>query len=156
MALKAYPPQQNAPNNPILSIMRGDIYKETVSTYYSCPAPSSYSYELQDVSAEDSGRTEDMTMWKNRIGQIVALNLEWAFPTKEVASEVLQLFNSEYITLTYLDALTGTWDQDVFYVADRSVPMYNNDNPHTWSSISLQVIKRYVREFDDENGVWIK
>ena len=37
--------------------------------------PSEFTYGLQDVSASDSGRTQDGLMHKNRITQKVKLNL---------------------------------------------------------------------------------
>ena len=34
-----------------------------------CPTPSAFGWSLQDISAADSGRTEDGLMHKNRIAQ---------------------------------------------------------------------------------------
>lgn len=87
------------------------------------PCPSSFTYGLQDVSASESGRTEDTTMHKNRVGQKRKLSLSWASKDWKTTSEILQAFNPEYITVTYPDMLSGTYETRKFYVGDRSAPV---------------------------------
>ena len=41
------------------------------------PCPSSFTWGLQDISASESGRTDDTTMHKNRVGQKRKLSVEW-------------------------------------------------------------------------------
>lgn len=103
--------------------------------------PSSYLWKLQDVSAADSGRTEDTVMHKNRIGQCVAIELAWQnIPTADV-SALLQAFNPEYIQVCYLDAMQGKYVTSEFYVGDRSAPMYNS-RLGLWSSLAFNLIER--------------
>ena len=71
------------------------------------PSPSSYQFILSDVSKADSGRTEDGKMWKEKIGQLVKIELEWSYLTIEQMSEVLTAFDPEYIEVEYLDAKLG-------------------------------------------------
>jgi hypothetical protein len=103
--------------------------------------PASYTYKLSDISDADAGRTEDTTMDKMRIGQAVHLELSWNALTWAEASSVLRAFNPEYITVTYMDALSGTWRTSQFYVGDRSAPMYNAQ-VGLWSNISFNIIER--------------
>lgn len=107
--------------------------------YLRCP--SSYQWKLQDISASDAGRTEDNKMDKKRLGQCVKLELEWKYTTIQEASEILKAFNPEYINITYLDAMDGTWKASEFYVGDRSVPLYNSVM-RRWENISFNVIER--------------
>lgn len=90
------------------------------------PPVSKFRYILHDISREDAGRTEDMVMHKNRIGQSVELELGWSYLPFDKASTVLNAFNPEYITLTYRDPMKGENDTRDFYVADREVPIYNH------------------------------
>ena len=103
--------------------------------------PASYTYKLSDISDADAGRTEDTTMDKMRLGQAVHLELSWNALTWAEASSVLRAFNPEYITVTYMDALSGTWRTSQFYVGDRSAPMYNAQ-VGLWSNISFNIIER--------------
>ena len=103
--------------------------------------PSSYQWKLQDISDSDAGRTEDTNMHKNRIGQCVKLELQWQNITAEEAADILQKFNPEYITICYLDAMQGKYVTSVFYVGDRSAPMYNC-RKGLWSNVAFNVIER--------------
>ena len=57
--------------------------------------PYKYQWALEDISASDAGRTEDVAMHKKRIGQVVKLELSWEFITTEQVSEILQAFDQE-------------------------------------------------------------
>jgi hypothetical protein len=103
--------------------------------------PSTYVYNLQDISAADSGRTEDTVMHKNKIGQCVSLELSWQNIPTATVSAILQAFNPEYITVQYLDAKSGSFETSVFYVGDRSAPMYNA-KLGLWSNVSFNIIER--------------
>lgn len=103
--------------------------------------PSKYQYNLQDVSAADSGRTEDTIMDKMRIGQKVKLELCWNFISIQKCSEILQMFNPEYITVTYLDAMTGGYETKEFYVGDRKAPAYNT-RMGLWENVAFNIIER--------------
>lgn len=103
--------------------------------------PASFTFQLSDISAADAGRTEDTNMDKMRIGQAVHLSLQWNALTWPEAAAVLRAFNPEYITVTYMDALAGTWRTSEFYVGDRSAPMYNAE-VGLWSNISFNIIER--------------
>ena len=70
--------------------------------------PSSYVWKLEDISSSDAGRTEDVKMNKMRIGQIIGIDLSWTYLTLEEAAEILAAFNNEYITVEYLDAMSGS------------------------------------------------
>lgn len=102
--------------------------------------PSKYVYQLYDVSDPDAGRTEDVVMHKNRIGQCVKLELEWANVSTAQLSAILQRFNPEYITVNYLDGLNGGYRTCRFYVGDRSAPMYNAAMD-LWENVAFNIIE---------------
>lgn len=107
----------------------------------SIKCPSSYTWKLEDVSAADSGRTEDTVMQKNRIGQIVGIELAWHNISTADVSEILRAFNPEYITVCYLDAMDGKYVSSEFYVGNRSAPMYSAVKG-LWSNLSFNLIER--------------
>lgn len=103
--------------------------------------PSSFQWSLQDISASDAGRTEDTQMDKMRLGQCRKLELAWQNIGMQAASEILQAFNPEYITVCYMDAMEGKYRTAEFYVGDRAAPMYNMQLG-IWSNISFNLIER--------------
>lgn len=117
-------------SNPIISVDGQTI-----------PCPSSYQYVLQDVSAPNAGRTEDGMMDKQRVGQVVGLNLQWVNFTTDVGSRILKAFDPEYITVDYLDLKHGGYVKREFYVGDRTAPAYNTELG-LWSSLSLNIMFR--------------
>lgn len=109
--------------------------------------PSSYEYVLSDVSDPDAGRTEDVLMHKKRIGQVCSLKLSWQNLTTAEASTILKAFNPEYISVRYLSPLSGGYNDDTFYVGDRSAPFYhtvklNGVDTGVWSNISFNLIRQ--------------
>lgn len=105
------------------------------------PCPSSYEYQLYDVSSEDAGRTEDGLMHKNMVSQKRKLAFEWKYLTIQQAATVLSAFNAEYTNITYMDLLTGSNRTGEFYTGDRSVPVYNTSLGLV-ESIKFNVIER--------------
>lgn len=119
-----------ADNNPIRSVDGKPVR-----------CPSSYVYKLEDVSASDAGRTEDAMMHKKRIAQVTGIELSWNnIPTADV-SDILKAFNPEYITVEFLDAMLGDYRSAIFYVGNRSAPMYNAALG-LWQNVSFNIIER--------------
>lgn len=108
---------------------------------HSVKCPSAYTWKLEDISSSDAGRTEDTKMDKMRIGQVVGLELSWKNLTTEEVSAILRAFNPEYIMVTYLDAMEGTYIESEFYVGNRSAPLYNAAKG-LWSNVSFNLIER--------------
>lgn len=105
------------------------------------PVPSKYVYNLHDISASDAGRLESMRMIKMRQGQARSIDLEWVYPTVEDASTILKAFNSEYLKITFIDAMEGTELTKVFYVGDRISPLWNHARGR-WGSIGFTIIQQ--------------
>ena len=79
------------------------------------PTPSTFEWGMIDVSASDSGRTQDGKMHKNRIAQKRQIKLSWS----------------------------GTDETRTFYVGDRSAPIkiwtINNKRYETLSFDLIEV-----------------
>ena len=108
---------------------------------HSVKCPSAYTWKLEDISSSDAGRTEDTKMDKMRIGPVVGLELSWKNLTTEEVSAILKAFNPEYIMVSYLDAMEGTYVESEFYVGNRSAPLYNAAKG-LWSNVSFNLIER--------------
>lgn len=103
--------------------------------------PTSFVWNLQDISAPDAGRTEDTVMQKMRVGQARSISLSWSYLTTDEISVILTAFNPEYISVTYLDPMVGGSRTSEFYVGDRSAPMYNA-TLDLWENVSFNIIER--------------
>lgn len=129
-------------NNPIQSVTPVDeAHVATGPAVTDFLSPNGYKYSLADISAIGAGRTESLKMNKKRVGQAVTLDLTWPTISIANAAVVLQAFNSEYMLVTYLDALSGTYLSKVFYAGDRESPLYNNELG-VWDAISFTIIQR--------------
>ena len=103
------------------------------------PCPSKYTYNLQDVSAADAGRTEDGLMHKMRITQKVKLEMEWQNVSDTDANTILTAFQPEYIYINYYDYRIG-YTTKRFYVGDRKVESYSR--ARGLGTIAFNVIER--------------
>ena len=104
-------------------------------------AEDGYKWDLEDVSASDAGRTEDVKMQKKRIGQVDAISLKWSGLTTAEISAILKAFNPEYITVEYLSPLEGGFVTKEFYVGNRSAPMYSSAL-NLWENVTFKIIAR--------------
>ena len=131
--------------NPIQSVQPCDERGSATGTAVTdLPCPSSYTWDMEDVSASDAGRTQDGAMHKKRIGQVVAVSLAWRNINDAAVSKILKAFNSEYLKVTYYDAMAGTFQTLIFYVGNRTAPMYNK-RLGLWQNLSFKII--------DKNGL---
>ena len=105
------------------------------------PIPSVYSYELDDVSEPDAGRVENGYMYKKRIGQVYAVELEWWGITSAQVSAIMKAFDAEYLNVKLWDAKAGTWATTEMYVGNRTAPMYSA-TLNIWSNLKFKLIKR--------------
>ncbi len=128
-------------NSPILRVAPYDSDTNTVGTYGYVFVPSKYQYDLQDVSASDAGRTENALMHKRRITQKVKIELEWTALTTAEMAILLEQFDPEYISVEYLDPKVGGYTTKIFYVGDRTSPLYNASKG-LWESLAFNIIER--------------
>lgn len=87
------------------------------------PCPSSFTWGLQDISAAESGRTDDTIMHKNRVGQKRKLSLGWIAKDWQTTARITRAFNPEYISVRYPDMMSGKYETRTFYVGDRAAPV---------------------------------
>lgn len=107
------------------------------------PCPSLFEWGLQDISAAESGRTDDNLMHKNRVGQKRKIGLGWNGKDWKTTSNILKAFNPEYIEVKYPDMMSGEYETRTFYVGDRSAPVkwWWVGNKRT-ESVTFDIIER--------------
>ena len=106
------------------------------------PCPSKFAWSLQDISAADSGRTQDGLMWKKKIGQKEKIELEWLGCTPEDASTILQAFSDEYFNVTYRCPLTNSIVTKEFYRGDAKAPYYWWVDGGRFENVAFNIIER--------------
>lgn len=132
-------------NNPIKAV-------NSVEGAVPCPSMDGYTVSIYDVSSEEAGRTEDFKMHKLRGGQCVTLDVAWNNLSKAEIANILQTFNAEYFTVTYLNPLTADYSTETFYAGDRVSPCYNT-SMNVWS-VSFTLIGRDAHHVDESTGLW--
>lgn len=108
------------------------------------PCPSAYTFILSDVSAADAGRTEDTKMHKNKLGEMVKIELSFQNINNETLYRVLNAFNEEYFTVEFYHPKYMTFKTSTFYVGDRTSPMYNH-RLGIWQNLNLNIIERTAK-----------
>lgn len=123
------------------------------------PAPCSFTWSESDVSKSTAGRSESGKMYKEKIGSVVKVELGWDNIDFSDVYTILNAFSSEYLWVRLIDPKKHPTDAtgnettlpdydprhykhtDVFYVGDRSAPMYNA-SMGLWSNVSFSLIER--------------
>ena len=105
------------------------------------PTPSVFNWTLQDISSPDAGRTLDGIMHKNQIAQKRKIQLQWNGITKDTVSTILNMFNSEYFDVTYLDPLDNAVETRTFYSGDKPTNLYSWRFGGLYESISFNIIE---------------
>lgn len=88
------------------------------------PAPQTCTWSLEDLAADDSGRTLDGTLHQDRIGQKRTLSCSWApMEWQEVAALLTAVNASVKLSVTYPDLLSGRYETRLFYVGEKNRPL---------------------------------
>lgn len=106
-------------------------------------SPSSFGWDLEDMSTEDSKRTLDGISHKDLIRQVRKLTCTWVGLTQAEASKLLSQVNQTiYFPLTYPDAMSGTDETRRFYVGPRSAGMQQYQIGNIiYSSVSFNFVE---------------
>lgn len=114
------------------------------------PCPKEYKWEMQDLSSNGAGRTEDNKMQKQRSGQLEKITVKWKNLTTAEVSLILRAFNPEYVDVIYLSPFDGEEHTAEFYVGDRSVPVLNTKR-RRWESLGFTLTARYAEVKEVKN-----
>lgn len=105
--------------------------------------PSKFEPVLRDISASDSGRTQDTLMHKNRMAQKWTISLAWNHPSPKETSEILTAFDPEYFDVSFINPKTNTRETRTFYAGDRSAPVKQwVVGRERYSQVAFDIIER--------------
>lgn len=101
-------------------------------------------FGFQDVSAADSGRTDDAEMHKNRVAKKMKLSFGWNSPDRAETARILNAFDPEYVDITYPNPRKATGNiTKRFYTGDITAPVKIwTVNNKRYSSVTFDVIEK--------------
>lgn len=108
------------------------------------PTPTEYTFDVEDLSSQNTGRTLDGIMHKDVVAVKDTYTCTWKKLSWEEAAELLNAINAkEQFSFTHADPripdrfVTGT-----YYVGKRSsVAMNLRDSGNTWKDIKMTFIE---------------
>lgn len=111
--------------------------------------PSSFSIEIEDVSAANAGRTEDAVMHKETVTTLVKLSFSWSGLSFGEARDVLERFpkDREYFRVEYFDISLGGFVTKTFYIGNRTADMYSGILK-IWNNLSFSLIERGGEDYE--------
>jgi len=84
--------------------------------------PTSFSWDTEDIEV-GAVTMADGREYSEVLAQKVTINYDWTDPKKEEVSTILQLINqSRYVTITYPDAKSGTYETREFKATKKGAP----------------------------------
>lgn len=105
--------------------------------------PSELTWNRNDISSSDAGRTMDAEMHKNRITSKVTLSLAWNMVDPDQISAILHAFEPEYFNITYHDPYENATVTKTFYSGDKTAPVQIwTVNNKRYTKVSFNVIER--------------
>lgn len=108
------------------------------------PTPSTYEFNVEDLSSEATGRTLDGKMHKDVVAVKDTYSCTWKKLSWQDAATLLNAINAKSeFSLTYVDPRQpNRWLTNKFYVGARTGAALNIDDPErTWSNISFKFIR---------------
>ena len=108
------------------------------------PTPSSYTFDIEDLSSEETGRTLDGIMHKDVVDTKDYYTVTWNHLSWEQTALILNLVDGkEQITVTLIDPrYPNTYVTKSFYVGKRSGQINNlRHSTNTWTKVTLQFIR---------------
>lgn len=107
------------------------------------PTPTSYSYDIEDLSTEETGRTLDGVMHKDVVAVKDYYTCEWKHLSWEEAATILNVVDGKTQVMAMLidPRKPGRYIGGQFYVGKRSGVLNNLKNQTSMWSVSLQFIR---------------
>lgn len=103
--------------------------------------PSSFSVSIIDIS--NAERNEKGEMLIDRIATKIKLEIQWKSLSNDEISTLLKSVKDIYFNVNYPDPQEGTNLTKIFYVGDRTAPMYNfNSGNPKWENLKMNFIEK--------------
>lgn len=108
------------------------------------PTPSTYDFNIEDLSSEETGRSLDGVMHKDVVAVKDYYTVTWKKLSAEDAALLLNLVDGKTsLTFTHVDPrFPNQFVIKEFYVGKRSGKAVNlRDGKNTWSDITMQLTR---------------
>lgn len=107
------------------------------------PDPSSFSWSLQDIDADGTGRDQDGDAFRDRVATKRKWTMTWPALHPKEMSVLLNAVTDIFFEATGPDAMTGENRTMTCYVGNRTAPMYSCiDGEALWESLSMDFVER--------------
>lgn len=117
--------------------------KKNDGTVVALPDPNSFSWSLQDIDADGTGRDQTGDTFRDRVAIKRKWTMTWPPLSPEKMSVLLNAVTDVFFEATAPDAMTGEDRTMTCYVGDRTAPMYSClDGIPLWESLSMNFIER--------------
>lgn len=95
-----------------------------------------FTWTLNDISTEDSGRDMNGIMDKDEVAKKVTLDCTWSFRSAEDTSKLLKSVKpNTFVDLCYPDPMEGEYATRTFYTGDVSCELaVDTDNEMRWTT----------------------
>jgi hypothetical protein len=108
------------------------------------PTPTEYTFDVEDLSSQNTGRTLDGRMHKDVVAVKDTYTCTWKKLSWQDAADLLNAINAkEQFTFTHADPrVPGTFITGEYYVGKRSSVALNlRDDKNTWKDIKFTFIQ---------------
>lgn len=108
------------------------------------PTPSEYTFNVEDLSSQNTGRTLDGMMHKDVVAVKDTYDCTWKRLSWQDAADLLNAINAkEQFSFTHADPrVPGRFITGIYYVGKRSSVALNlNNNSNTWHDIKMTFIQ---------------
>lgn len=108
------------------------------------PTPSEYTFDVEDLSSQNTGRTLDGIMHKDVVAVKDTYTCTWKKLSWEEAAELLNAIDAkEQFSFTHADPrISDRFVTGTYYVGKRSsVAMNLRDSDNTWKDIKMTFIE---------------
>lgn len=102
--------------------------------------PSKFEFTKYDLD-DESERTADGRLNRNRIAVKDKIQLEWKYLSDEDISKLFNAVNDVFFTCSFPSPATGEMVTKEMYVGDRTAPAYNFALG-LWESLKMNFIER--------------
>jgi len=108
------------------------------------PNPTTYEYNIEDLSSEETGRTLDGIMHKDVVSTKDTYNCSWRVLSWEDAATLLNAVDGKTkVRFTHADPrVPGQWITDWFYIGARQGGALDlSDDKRNWKGINFTFIR---------------
>ena len=104
--------------------------------------PQLFSVTQTDIDSENSGRTADGTLNRDRIAVKRKIEMEWGLLDWNIISKLLKMVEGVTFSVYYPDPYEGTYKTITAYVSDRpALAAVSKGDEIKWSGLKFSIVE---------------